>query len=387
MGFFDDFLTSGGGDPYGGLLDNEARKRALMAGIGGFGDAVLSQGYSRTPRIAFQGLGAGMQGFTQARDDALNQALKMKLLTRQMGREDVNDARAAEKWGQEKEMFPLGKQKAQNDIRKSDADFNETERQRQAQQKLAAALSDAARRGVTNPSGDPAVMQAMAEANQGKAFEAMQQPQPLPADVEAQKIRIQTAGQLLPPNVEAQRIRIAQANREPQLLPPDVEAQKIRMAKETADVKPPTESQAKAGMYASRMEEAEKRIQALSAQGATGRGWNATAADMIGSVPVLGGAANLLRSAGNQQVRQAQLDWAGAKLRFESGATITPAEIEQEAERYFPKAGDSADVIKQKAEARALAAQEMRRVAGRAAAPSTNPSAPTNASPDPLGIR
>lgn len=372
MAFFSSILPGewgSQGDPYGDMLDQDARRQALKAGISGFGDAVLSQGYSRAPRSPFQGIGEGMQGFQQARDRALRQSMEQKLLKRQIGREDVRDARDNERFGMEKENFGMAKDRFGRDARRDDANFAEQDRVRQAQSKLSAVLARKAAAGVRNPSADPEVVAALAEVDSAKAFGALQQEQPLPADVERQRVRMSTAGQVLSPEAEAQRIRMTEAQQRPRLLTPEEEAQKIRMATASAETKAPTEVQSKAGMYLSRMESAEKLLENMEKQGANGRGTNATIADAMGSIPLLAGPANLIRNSNNQQVRQAQLDWAGAKLRFESGATITPAEIEQEAERFFPKAGDSPEVIRQKADARRLSAQAMRQMAGRAAGP------------------
>lgn len=372
MAFFSSILPGewgSQGDPYGDMLDQDARRQALKAGISGFGDAVLSQGYSRAPRSPFQGIGEGLQGFQQARDRALRQSMEQKLLKRQIGREDVRDARDNERFGMEKENFGMAKDRFGRDARRDDANFAEQDRVRQAQSKLSAVLARKAAAGVRNPSADPEVIAALAEVDSAKAFGALQQEQPLPADVERQRVRMSTAGQVLSPEAEAQRIRMTEAQQRPRLLTPEEEAQKIRMATASAETKAPTEVQSKAGMYLSRMESAEKLLENMEKQGANGRGTNATIADAMGSIPLLAGPANLIRNSNNQQVRQAQLDWAGAKLRFESGATITPAEIEQEAERFFPKAGDSPEVIRQKADARRLSAQAMRQMAGRAAGP------------------
>ena len=372
MAFFSSILPGewgSQGDPYGDMLAPQDRQQALKAGLGQFGAALLSQGYTRAPQGPLQGIGEGLQGFQQARDRALRQSMEQKLLKRQIGREDVRDARDNERFGMEKENFGMAKDRFGRDARRDDANFAEQDRVRQAQSKLSAVLARKAAAGVRNPSADPEVVAALAEVDNAKAFGALQQEQPLPPDVERQRTRMATAGQVLSPEAEAQRIRMTEAQQRPRLLTPEEEAQKIRMATASAETKAPTEVQSKAGMYLSRMESAEKLLENMEKQGANGRGTNATIADATGSIPLLAGPANLIRNSNNQQVRQAQLDWAGAKLRFESGATITPAEIEQEAERFFPKAGDSPEVIRQKADARRLSAQAMRQMAGRAAGP------------------
>lgn len=79
--------------------------------------------------------------------------------------------------------------------------------------------------------------------------------------------------------------------------------------------------------------------------------------------------ANLSRDEDRQQYRQAQEDWVRAKLRKESGAVIADAEMEREISVYFPQIGDGPKVVKQKADARKVAEEAMRKAAGRAASP------------------
>jgi len=58
------------------------------------------------------------------------------------------------------------------------------------------------------------------------------------------------------------------------------------------------------------------------------------------------------------------MDWVRAKLRKESGAVIGPKEMQDEIITYFPQPGDSAAVIKQKAESRRAAERAMSISAG-----------------------
>lgn len=83
----------------------------------------------------------------------------------------------------------------------------------------------------------------------------------------------------------------------------------------------------------------------------------------------LGGqaAGNIIDSRQRQKYRQFQENWVRANLRAESGAAIGKDEMEKEIQTYFPKIGDSQEVIAQKAEARRVTAEAMRRRAGRAA--------------------
>jgi hypothetical protein len=69
--------------------------------------------------------------------------------------------------------------------------------------------------------------------------------------------------------------------------------------------------------------------------------------------------ANQMRSPEYQKYRQAADQWIRAKLRKESGATITPEESEGEFRTFFPQPGDSPDVVAQKKAARQQAIQGM----------------------------
>lgn len=101
------------------------------------------------------------------------------------------------------------------------------------------------------------------------------------------------------------------------------------------------ESQSKDALYANRMLNAERifRDQKVIEAGLSPveRGKAA--------VPGLG---NYMVSDQYQKYDQAQRDFINATLRRESGAVISPAEFDNAAKQYFPRPGDSADVLKQK---------------------------------------
>lgn len=73
----------------------------------------------------------------------------------------------------------------------------------------------------------------------------------------------------------------------------------------------------------------------------------------------LRGLTNISASEENQRYKQAASDWVRAKLRWESGAVISPDEMEKEFQTYFPVYGDSDEVIEQKARSRRQAEQIM----------------------------
>lgn len=131
--------------------------------------------------------------------------------------------------------------------------------------------------------------------------------------------------------------------------------------KPALDAKPPTEAESKAAFYAGNMRAASKVLDKLEKEGM----------DMskIGSqvdTAIAGGMGNLVASPRAQQARQAQNQWAEQMLRMQTGAAATQDEITRTVATYFPKPGDSADVVKQKKEMRAQAEQGVFAASGRA---------------------
>lgn len=95
---------------------------------------------------------------------------------------------------------------------------------------------------------------------------------------------------------------------------------------------------------------------------------------IVGAVPFTGEwQANWIRDADRQKALQAQRDWVRAKLRKESGAVIADEEMAMEIRTYFPQPGDSAAVVKQKAESRKQANEAMAKAAGKAYKPADAP--------------
>lgn len=167
-----------------------------------------------------------------------------------------------------------------------------------------------------------------------------------------------------------------------------------------------TEDEQKSAGFALRMAEAEKGLSApaLTKDGKPIKDKNGnplTLEQVAGRPEFLGEAArtvlpdflggqaagNILDSRQRQKYRQFQENWVRANLRAESGAAIGKDEMEKEIQTYFPKIGDSQEVIAQKAEARRVTAEAMKRRAGRAAnAPAPLPpggAAPTTFGPSP----
>ena len=123
------------------------------------------------------------------------------------------------------------------------------------------------------------------------------------------------------------------------------------------DNKPPTEDQSKAGNFARRMELAMSDIAELEA-GGYDRASSESAARSSRFTP------NILNTKEGQRYSNAERNFASANLRKESGAVITPDEMRQQEELYFPRHGDTPETIAQKARNRAQAFEGMKAVAG-----------------------
>lgn len=125
-----------------------------------------------------------------------------------------------------------------------------------------------------------------------------------------------------------------------------------------------TEGQAKANLFGTRAQEADKILSDLAKQGADSPGRIQQAA---AGVPLIGGAlgagVNMLPpvlggpNAQQQQVEQAQRDFINAVLRRESGAVIAADEFSNAARQYFPQPGNTDAVKAQKARSRQIAVQ------------------------------
>lgn len=122
----------------------------------------------------------------------------------------------------------------------------------------------------------------------------------------------------------------------------------------------PTEGQANAAGFADRMAAANESISSLESSGTDKE------QALKSSIPLIG---NYLTDENFQSYDRAKRDFINAQLRRESGAAIGKDEYTSADKQYFPQPGDSAQVLKDKAQARALAIQGMTRSAG----PSYNP--------------
>lgn len=112
-----------------------------------------------------------------------------------------------------------------------------------------------------------------------------------------------------------------------------------------------TDSQAKANLFGTRAQEADSILAGLATQGTN----QPSLAQQLTGDGALGMAANAFASPAQQRVSQAQRDFINAVLRRESGAVIADTEFANAQMQYFPKPGDSPEVIAQKAQNRRVA--------------------------------
>jgi hypothetical protein len=123
-----------------------------------------------------------------------------------------------------------------------------------------------------------------------------------------------------------------------------------------------TEGERVSANYLGRMEAAEKKLGDYT-PGIVDYG---AARTVMAGNAVTSSVANKVLSNEGQRYYQAAADWVRAKLRKESGAVITPQEMEQEIKTYFPIPGDEPATIEQKRVARQQAMEGMRGMGGRA---------------------
>jgi transcriptional accessory protein Tex/SPT6 len=130
-----------------------------------------------------------------------------------------------------------------------------------------------------------------------------------------------------------------------------------------ADKKEPTESQANAYTYYSRMEESDKIIRDLNGKYDPYK-INIKTSGKTALIPGGQDVANYFLSENDQKVEQAQRNFINAVLRRESGATIQPSEFDSANQQYFDQPNDKPGVLKQKAANRKTAIEGIKRAAG-----------------------
>jgi hypothetical protein len=130
----------------------------------------------------------------------------------------------------------------------------------------------------------------------------------------------------------------------------------------SAPTKAPNENQSKAAGFSARMQNAEGIFTANPA------GVETYTTQIAGAVPKVGDSARRASQTPEQQkYDQAKEDWIRAVLRKESGASISDPERAGQERTYFPQPGEGPEVVKQKAIARQIVMEAMRKEAGPAA--------------------
>jgi hypothetical protein len=115
-----------------------------------------------------------------------------------------------------------------------------------------------------------------------------------------------------------------------------------------------TGEQATAEIYANKMELSNKTLDSLANQGTSLSGKLASGLPM----------GNYVQSTEYQKYKQAASNFITALLRKESGAAIGKEEFDRYDKEYMPQPGDSKEVMAQKAEARKVAIDGMKKGAG-----------------------
>ncbi len=158
----------------------------------------------------------------------------------------------------------------------------------------------------------------------------------------------------------------------------------VTKAPKPTAVRPPNNEQTLAAGFANRMIASTRELDAL-----TDQGYDPTNARDRLAAGIGGYLGNEATSVPGQQFKQAATNWVRANLRKESGAAIGKDEMDHEIENYFPKAGDSPEVVAQKARNREQVNANMIQAAGPAwrgavpagsVAPSAGPAATVSSS-------
>lgn len=135
--------------------------------------------------------------------------------------------------------------------------------------------------------------------------------------------------------------------------------------KPTARERPITEYQGKNALYGARALQADKALLALEEKISLA---GLATKQAVQGTPIVGGPlgalGNVMLSADQQRVEQAQRNFVNAVLRQESGAVISDAEFENAKKQYFPQPGDTKEVLEQKRQNRRTAIEGFKRIAG-----------------------
>lgn len=147
------------------------------------------------------------------------------------------------------------------------------------------------------------------------------------------------------------------------VLQPPPEPVKAEKPNKPAPIKEPTIDENKNAGFYLRMRGVGENLRALEKTGGP-----SIATSVAGSLPFIGGfARQSAMTEDQQQYYNSAMAWIRAKLRKESGAAIGDDEAKEEWNTYFPVPGNTEKTIRQKERLRALAEEEMKISAGRAA--------------------
>lgn len=139
-----------------------------------------------------------------------------------------------------------------------------------------------------------------------------------------------------------------------------------------------TEVQANATQFANRMEDAEKNVQKFATSAHGWEGTKGAAARWVSDSaysPVGRGAVNWAVPDKFLNYEQSKSQFITALLRKESGAAISPHEFQRYDHEFFPQLGDPKEAIAQKAQARKVAIDAMKKGAGPVYQPPAAPAA------------
>ena len=128
-----------------------------------------------------------------------------------------------------------------------------------------------------------------------------------------------------------------------------------RVSMKYQEDKPRTAAEQKSMTFAERMVESEKIFNDLEKSGYDRSDYSSGVAATV--VPEFAQSENLKKQ------EQAERNFVNALLREESGAAIAESEFESAAKQYFPRAGDSPDVIEQKRRNRKIVTDGFKRAA------------------------
>ena len=122
------------------------------------------------------------------------------------------------------------------------------------------------------------------------------------------------------------------------------------VAPDKASGKPPTEAEAKATQYGTRMADAHNTLNDMEGQNVS-QGWVSSVRGTE-RIPGLGLAVNALAPESAQKVTTAQRQFINGSLRRDSGAAISDSEWADANRRFFPQPGESPAIREQKRLAR-----------------------------------